>query len=87
MARVPVRLAARALPDAIVLDLTMPGLEPESLVPAMRRSAPSAGLVLFSGVGAELAERLINGCGNLFHVSKTAPPRSLLDAVRAAAAA
>ena len=44
-----VRLAAEHQPDVVVLDLEMPGPDPEALLKALRRAAPSAALVTFSG--------------------------------------
>lgn len=82
-----VMLAARELPDVIVLDLTMPGLGLDSLVPAVRRSAPDAALVLFSGVASAVTDRLVDRGRRLVHVPKTAPPGQLVDVVRALARA
>jgi DNA-binding NarL/FixJ family response regulator len=44
-----VQLAADEQPEVVVLDLEMPGPEPEALLTALRRAAPSAALVTFSG--------------------------------------
>jgi DNA-binding NarL/FixJ family response regulator len=44
-----VRLAAEHQPDVVVLDLEMPGPDPATLLRALRRAAPSAALVTFSG--------------------------------------
>jgi DNA-binding NarL/FixJ family response regulator len=44
-----VRLAAERQPHVVVLDLEMPGPDPEALLTALRRAAPSAALVTFSG--------------------------------------
>jgi two-component system nitrate/nitrite response regulator NarL len=44
-----VRLAAEHQPDVVVLDLEMPGPGPEALLTALRRAAPTAALVTFSG--------------------------------------
>ncbi len=41
--------AARDQPDVVVLDLEMPGPEPPALLPALRRAAPAAKIVTFSG--------------------------------------
>jgi DNA-binding NarL/FixJ family response regulator len=43
------RLAAEHQPDVVVLDLEMPGPAPGPLLRAMRRLAPRAALVTFSG--------------------------------------
>jgi DNA-binding NarL/FixJ family response regulator len=44
-----VGLAAEHQPHVVVLDLEMPGPPPEALVRALRRAAPRAALVTFSG--------------------------------------
>jgi DNA-binding NarL/FixJ family response regulator len=57
-----VRLATEHRPDVIVLDLEMPGPRPEALLEGLRRAAPNAALVTFSGhdpatvVGAAVGE-------------------------------
>jgi DNA-binding NarL/FixJ family response regulator len=43
------RLAAEHQPDVVVLDLEMPGPAPAPLLRAMRRLAPGAAIVTFSG--------------------------------------
>jgi two-component system nitrate/nitrite response regulator NarL len=44
-----VRLAADERPDVVVLDLEMPGPDPQALLIALRGAAPNAALVTFSG--------------------------------------
>ena len=44
-----VRLAADERPDVVVLDLEMPGPDPQALLFALRGAAPNAALVTFSG--------------------------------------
>jgi DNA-binding NarL/FixJ family response regulator len=41
--------AAETEPDVVVLDLEMPGPEPAALLSALRRAAPGAAIVTFSG--------------------------------------
>jgi two-component system nitrate/nitrite response regulator NarL len=43
------RLAAEHQPDVVVLDLEMPGPAPAALLRALRRLAPRAAIVTFSG--------------------------------------
>ena len=45
-----VQLAADEQPDVVVLDLEMPGPDPEGLLTGLRRAAPNAALVTFSGL-------------------------------------
>jgi DNA-binding NarL/FixJ family response regulator len=81
-----IALAESERPDAIVLDLTMPGAEPAALVSAVRSGAPGAGLVVYTGVGTAQTRDLLEGCSGVVHVPKASPPRSLAAAVRAVAA-
>jgi DNA-binding NarL/FixJ family response regulator len=46
---VAMQLAADEQPDVVVLDLEMPGPDPEALLNGLRRAAPNAALVTFSG--------------------------------------
>ena len=43
------RAAAREQPDVVMLDLEMPGPPPGALLRALRRAAPEARIVTFSG--------------------------------------
>jgi two-component system invasion response regulator UvrY len=80
-----IALAERERPDAIVLDLTMPGGDASALIPAVRSSAPDAGVVVFSGQGPETTRSLLDVHPDVVHVPKASPPALLVDAVRAAA--
>ena len=79
---VAVQLAADEQPDVVVLDLEMPGPDPESLLNGLRRAAPNATLVTFSGhepaavAGAAVAEIAL-------HVPKTTELAAAALAVRA----
>ena len=44
-----VQLAANEQPHVVVLDLEMPGPDPGALLTGLRRAAPNAALVTFSG--------------------------------------
>jgi DNA-binding NarL/FixJ family response regulator len=48
-----VRLAGSLQPDLVLLDLAMPGPEPAEVVAGLRLAAPTAGIVVLSGFGAE----------------------------------
>ena len=52
-ARDAVALAAETQPDVVLLDLLMPGAEPEVLVLDIARCAPNAALAIFSGRAGE----------------------------------
>jgi DNA-binding NarL/FixJ family response regulator len=47
-------LARDLSPDVVILDLQMPGLPPDELLPAMREAAPGVPIVTFSGFEPEL---------------------------------
>jgi DNA-binding NarL/FixJ family response regulator len=75
------RLAADEQPDVVILDLEMPGPEPEALVTGLRRAARAAKLVTFSGhepaavAGAAVDEIAL-------HVPKTTELTAAVRAVR-----
>ncbi|HEX5900473.1 MAG TPA: response regulator [Solirubrobacteraceae bacterium] len=79
---VAVQLAADEQPDIVVLDLEMPGPDPEALLNGLRRAAPEAALVTFSGhepaavAGAAVEEIAL-------HVPKTTDLSAAARAVRA----
>jgi two-component system nitrate/nitrite response regulator NarL len=79
---VAVQLAADEQPDIVVLDLEMPGPDPEALLNGLRRAAPEAALVTFSGhepaavAGAAVEEIAL-------HVPKTTDLSAAASAVRA----
>jgi DNA-binding NarL/FixJ family response regulator len=76
-----IRLAADEQPDVVVLDLEMPGPDPEALVAGLRGAAPTAALVTFSGhepaavAGAAVDEIAL-------HVPKTTDLTAAARAVR-----
>jgi DNA-binding NarL/FixJ family response regulator len=76
-----VRLAADEQPDVVVLDLEMPGPDPEALLTGLRRAARAAALVTFSGhepaavAGAAVDEIAL-------HVPKTTDLTAAARAVR-----
>ncbi|HEU4977588.1 MAG TPA: response regulator [Solirubrobacteraceae bacterium] len=67
-----VQVAAQARPDVVLLDLLVPGAEPDELVAAVAAAAPGAAIVSYSGRGpeqlAEPARRLVAE-----HIEKTTP--------------
>jgi DNA-binding NarL/FixJ family response regulator len=76
-----VQLAADERPDVVVLDLEMPGPDPQALLIALRGAAPNAALVTFSGhepaavAGAAVQEIAL-------HVPKTTDLSAAARAVR-----
>jgi DNA-binding NarL/FixJ family response regulator len=84
-ARRTVELAAELRPDAVVLDLQMPGMAPDELLRAVAAAAPEVPLVTFSGFDPDLVapdeQDLIT-----MHVPKTTDLAVVADAIVTAAA-
>jgi DNA-binding NarL/FixJ family response regulator len=77
-----VQLAADEQPEVVVLDLEMPGPDPEALLIGLRRAAPSAALVTFSGHRpADVAGAAVDEIA--LHVPKTTDLMVAARAVRA----
>ena len=77
-----VQLAADEQPDVVVLDLEMPGPDPEALLIGLRRAAPGAALVTFSGHRpADVAGAAVDEIA--LHVPKTTDLTVAARAVRA----
>ncbi len=76
------QIAADEQPEVVVLDLEMPGPDPEALLIGLRRAAPDAALVTYSGhrpadvAGAAVGEIAL-------HVPKTTDLTVAAKAVRA----
>lgn len=78
--------AARLQPDVILLDLAMPQRTGLEALPELRRVAPAARIIVFSGFSmASVAEEAI-GLGAVFYLSKGADPDAINDAIEQAAA-
>jgi DNA-binding NarL/FixJ family response regulator len=64
------RLAREHQPDVVVMDLEMPGPTPEALIAELRRVAPRAAIVTFSG--HDPADVLGSAVGEIaLHLPKT----------------
>jgi DNA-binding NarL/FixJ family response regulator len=78
--------AARLQPDVILLDLAMPGRTGMESLPELRRVAPGAQIVVFSGFSmASIAEEAAD-LGAVLYLSKGADPDAINDAIEQAAA-
>jgi two-component system nitrate/nitrite response regulator NarL len=76
-----VQLAGDEQPDVIVLDLEMPGPDPGALLIGLRRAAPNAALVTFSGHDpAAVAGSAVHEIA--LHVPKTTDLAAAARAVR-----
>ncbi len=77
-----VQIAADEQPEVVVLDLEMPGADPEALLVGLRRAAPDAALVTFSGHRpADVAGAAVDEIA--LHVPKTTDLAVAATAVRA----
>lgn len=56
-----IRCTAKAKPDAVLLDLVMPGMDGEEALPRMVRESPTTMIAILSAhLDSELAEELLN---------------------------
>lgn len=76
-----VELAGRLQPDVVVLDLRMPTMDGLTALPLIRRAAPFARIVVWSGDGPLDLEAALDA-GACATVRKLAPLDQLIAAVR-----
>jgi NarL family two-component system response regulator LiaR len=78
--------AARLQPDVILLDLAMPTRTGIESLPELRRVAPGAQIIVFSGFSmASVAEEAVD-LGAVLYLTKGADPDAINDAIEQAAA-
>lgn len=77
-------LAPRHRPDAVVLDLGLPGLSGLQVLPELRRLVPAARVVVFSGQGDAAAKRAALAEGAASYVLKDGDVRPLMVALQVA---
>jgi DNA-binding NarL/FixJ family response regulator len=82
-----VQVVTEQQPDAILLDLSMPGMDGLQAIPLLRAAAPSTVIVVFSGFAAERMAALAEQVGADRYVEKGAEMEAVRDALRAAVAA
>src|SRR6185295_16360262 len=77
--------AARLLPDLILLDLSMPGLDGLSAVPQLREAAPGCEVVVLTASGTE--ENLLGAIrgGAAGYLLKSEPPERIVEFLRGVA--
>jgi two-component system chemotaxis response regulator CheB len=80
-----VALAAALRPDVVVLDIQMPGVDGLSALPAIRRAAPAARVVVLSGCEAAATAHRALALGARRYVEKPAGMDAVRDAVLEAA--
>src|SRR5690242_9052090 len=78
-------LARRLLPDLVLLDLSMPGLDGLSALPRIREAAPDAEVVVLTASGTE--ENLLAAirAGAAGYLLKSEPPARIVEFLRGVA--
>jgi DNA-binding NarL/FixJ family response regulator len=74
----------RTRPDAVVLDLSMPGLDGLEVIPRIRGISPATAIIVFSGFTADRMAREAVSLGADGYVEKGADIDDVAAAVRAA---
>jgi DNA-binding NarL/FixJ family response regulator len=77
--------AARAGPDVVLLDSSLPGGDAFDVLPALRRAAPDARIVLVSGYDAAELDLASRAAGTVGFLPKGTPARRLAGELEALA--
>jgi DNA-binding NarL/FixJ family response regulator len=77
--------ARRLLPDLVLLDLSMPGVDGVTALPGLRESAPGCEVVVLTASGTE--ENLLGAiaAGAAGYLLKSEPPERIVDFLRGVA--
>jgi DNA-binding NarL/FixJ family response regulator len=77
--------ARRLLPDLVLLDLSMPGLDGVTALPGLREAAPGCEVVVLTASGSE--ENLLGAisAGAAGYLLKSEPPERIVDFLRGVA--
>lgn len=81
-----IAIAVEQQPDAVLLDVHMPGEPTEAVVAALRGSAPNTRILLLSAVHADQAQELCTRTGADGFVPKGLTSNVLLDRLASACA-
>jgi DNA-binding NarL/FixJ family response regulator len=81
-----VAAAARLQPDVILLDLAMPHRTGLDSLPELRRVAPAASIIVFSGFSMAVVAEEALGLGADLYLTKGADPEAINDAIEQAVA-
>jgi DNA-binding NarL/FixJ family response regulator len=76
------RDVARAQPDVLVLDLSMPEMDGLEVLVRIREVAPETRVVVLSGLALDRVRAEASRLGAVRFVDKTLPMSALVDAVR-----
>jgi CheY-like chemotaxis protein len=80
--RATVEVCTREQPDAVVLDLMMPGMSGFDVIPRLRATHPRLGIVAYTAVTGDFVRREMNRLG-IPLVLKRGDVQPLADALRA----
>ena len=80
-----VERARELLPDLILLDLSMPGLDGLSALPRLREAAPNCEVVVLTASGEETNLLAAIRAGAAGYLLKSEPPARIVDFLRGAA--
>jgi DNA-binding NarL/FixJ family response regulator len=78
--------ATRLQPDVIMLDLAMPKLSGLEAIPALRRIAPGAQIIVFSGFAAGSVAEQVLALGAVCYLEKGAKPELIVATIEQALA-
>jgi DNA-binding NarL/FixJ family response regulator len=78
--------ATRLLPDVILLDLAMPNRSGLEALPELRRIAPDARIVVFSGFAETTVAEDVLALGAHTYLQKGADPETIVATIQSAAA-
>jgi DNA-binding NarL/FixJ family response regulator len=81
-----IQLAERFRPDVILLDLVMPNMDGLQTLIELRKVAPGARVVVFSGLQGSLMEGAVRDLGAVAFVEKGTDPSTIAATIREAAA-
>src|SRR3954451_23216512 len=73
---------AKLLPDVMLLDLSMPGMDGLEAIPALRAASPATAIVVFSGFAADRMAEAALELGAARYIEKGQPLESVRAAVR-----
>ncbi len=78
-----VDLALRHVPDVIIMDVMMPGVDGLTALNTIRNSKSGSAIrvIMFTGVGFELNEQLAGSLGSEAYLKKPVTSQELIDAV------
>ncbi len=78
------RVVAEDVPDVMVLDLRMPGIDGMAVLEQVRREHPHVQVIVLTGHGSEREEQEARRLGAFEYLEKPADTRELVKTIRAA---